>query len=85
MNQPRISTSLLEALSGAIGLDSAARLVALETDPAVEARLDFLGEKANEGTLTPEERSEYEDSVQLIDIISILQAKARMSLLAAAS
>jgi hypothetical protein len=36
-----------------------------------------LPQKANEGTLTREEDAEYKDFVEAVDVISILQAKAR--------
>ena len=57
--------------------DVAARLVALSADETTQNRLDELGDKSTEGLLTPEERSEYEAYVTAIDIIAILQAKAR--------
>ena len=42
-----------------------------------QRRLDELGDKSNEGTLTAAEREEYETYVRAIDFIGILQAKAR--------
>jgi hypothetical protein len=33
--------------------------------------------KANEGTLTPSEDAEYKDFVEAVDLISIIQTKAR--------
>ena len=33
--------------------------------------------KANSGTLTPAEEAEYKDFVEAVDLISIMQAKAR--------
>lgn len=43
-------------------------------------RMATLNEKANEGTLTPAERSELEDFLRIGDIMSIMQSKARLSL-----
>jgi hypothetical protein len=52
-------------------------LVDLRADPEVQARIDELADKCNEGQLTPEEQAEYEAYVFAIDFIAILQAKAR--------
>ena len=55
----------------------ARKIVALRADPELNARIQDLAEKANEGLLTPGERTEYESYVRGIDLISILQSKAR--------
>jgi hypothetical protein len=39
----------------------AQRVAALRADPAVQARIEELAEKCNEGTITPEEMAKYED------------------------
>jgi hypothetical protein len=62
----------------------ARQLVAYRADEATQARIDELAEKCNEGLLTSEERAEYEDFVSAIDLVSILQAKARRVLRQAA-
>jgi len=48
----------------------------LGTDPLVQARVDLLAERANEGLLTPEERAEYETYINADDFIAILKMKA---------
>ncbi len=55
----------------------ALRLAELRADPKTQSRLDLLAEKGNEGQLTPEEETEYKQSVDAIDVLAILQAKAR--------
>ena len=55
----------------------AQRVLALQTDPSIEARMKVLATKANEGQLSVEERAEYENFVEAFDLISILQARAR--------
>ena len=57
--------------------ESARSILEFRIDPAVQARLDLLGEKANEGTLTGDERAEYEAAINAADDISILKLKAR--------
>jgi len=49
----------------------------LRAAPGVEARLEELRGKANEGTLTSAEEAEYKDFVEAIEVVSIVQAKAR--------
>lgn len=63
-------------------LSFAQELAAMRASPKEQARIDELAEKANEGILTAGERAEYEAHIGAIDVISILQAKAR-SVLAA--
>lgn len=58
-------------------VDLAERIVDLRADEALQSRLDELGDKCNEGLLTPDEREEYDTYVAAINYISILQAKAR--------
>jgi hypothetical protein len=48
--------------------------------PADHARLEYLGDRANEGTLTPAERAEYDEYIHVGDVLAILQSKARVAL-----
>jgi hypothetical protein len=74
-------TSVLDHwLEPVITPDVARRLVSLEPDQEVTKRVLELGEKANEGMLSPAERSEYEAYISANDFIAILQAKARQVL-----
>ncbi len=57
--------------------ESARRLVDLRADPSVESRVGELAAGANEGSLTPEERLEYEAYISASNTVAILQAKAR--------
>jgi hypothetical protein len=49
----------------------------LRTDSELEAHIGELRQKANDGTLTPSEDAEYKDFIEAVDLISIMQAKAR--------
>jgi hypothetical protein len=71
---------LLDPLSRCLDAESARRLVDLRVDPPVQERIDTLGERANEGSLSPEERGEYEALVNAADFISILKLKAKRHL-----
>lgn len=68
---------LLDPLTDVLTPESAAALLNLRVDPGVEARIEELRGKANEGALTPEEDAEYKEFVEAVDIVSIMQAKAR--------
>ena len=46
----------------------------------VQERIETLAERANEGTLSHGERSEYEALINAADFISILKLKARLYL-----
>ncbi|HEX7447343.1 MAG TPA: hypothetical protein VF306_07350 [Pirellulales bacterium] len=68
---------MLEPLTAAFTLELARRLVELRANPDLQARVDALADKANQGTLTPEEERVYKGYVEAADIIGIIQAKAR--------
>jgi predicted transcriptional regulator len=55
----------------------ARKIVKFRADSELKARVQELADKANDGLLTHSERSEYEGYVRAIDLIAILQAKAR--------
>jgi len=69
--------ALFEALSHCLDTESARRITEFRIDPGVQARVDLLAEKANQGDLTHDERSEYEAFINASDFISILKLKAR--------
>ena len=71
---------LLDPLSRCLDTESARRVTELRIDPAVQVRIDTLAERANNGLLSDEERTEYEAFINLGDIISILKLKARRNL-----
>lgn len=71
---------LLEPLSLCLDADSARRLIDFHIDRPVQARIEILGQRANEGTLNAAERSEYEALINAADFIAILKLKARRRL-----
>jgi hypothetical protein len=80
MNAATGLDGLLEPFSLCLDAESARRLVAFRIDPPVQARIEMLGERANEGDLTTAERSEYEALINAADFIAILKLKARRHL-----
>ena len=71
---------LLEPLAGCLSPDVAAKVANLRADEAMQARIDYLADHANEGLLTDEEEEEYVGYLHAIDVITVLQAKARSQL-----
>ena len=53
-------------------------MVELRADPAVQARIEELAEKCNEGTITPEEMAEYDAYIQAMDVVAVLQKQSRI-------
>ncbi len=69
---------LLEPVTACLTLEVAQRIVDLRLDdPSTLERLDDLREKANEGTLTAEERAEYDDFVEGNDLVMLIKDQAR--------
>ncbi len=75
-----VLSQLLEPVSQMMPVGFARELAALRATPDVQARIDELADKCNDGRLTDAERAEYDAYVDAIDVISILQAKARDAL-----
>ena len=78
--QEAVFDQVLDPVARCFTPDVARQVAALRADPNLQARLDVLATKANEDELTEEERDEYEAYVEAIDLVSILQAKARQIL-----
>lgn len=75
-NQP-VLDRLLDPIGRILSPEVARKLVRVRFDSHVQARIDKLAGKSNEGKLSESERREYEIYVHAIDFIAILQAKAR--------
>jgi hypothetical protein len=69
---------ILEPVMNAFSRDVAQALVNIRAGEAAQARMADLAEKCNEGILTPAEQAEYESYVHAVDMVSVLQAKARV-------
>jgi hypothetical protein len=68
---------LLDPLTDTLTPETATALLGLRADAEVEARIDELRQKASEGSLTTAEDAEYKDFIEAVDVVSIMQAKAR--------
>ena len=59
---------------------AARRVLALKADRILQARVDYLAGRCNDGRLTAEERAEYGDYVSFSTFVAILKSKARQLL-----
>jgi hypothetical protein len=68
---------LLDPVGRCLSPRAARELAGLRADEEAQMRVRELAEKCNEGTLSAEERVEYESYVMAAHVVAILQAKAR--------
>lgn len=68
---------LLDPVRDALTPEVARAIADLRADAMTQARLDDLAERHHEGHLSPDELAEYQALVSGINLISVLQAKAR--------
>ena len=71
---------LIEALAECLTMDAARKIVALRADDPSQQYVDELADKANQGTLTEDEKSEYDRCLAAFHFIAVMQAKARLIL-----
>jgi hypothetical protein len=69
---------ILESVTRAFSRDVAEALVGIKASQSAQDRISELAEKCNEGLLTPTEQAEYESYVSAVDLVSVLQGKARL-------
>jgi len=67
----------LQPVTEAFTPELARALVDLRADSELEAEIEVLRQKANMGTLSPDEEVAYKDFVEALDVVSIIQSKAR--------
>jgi len=76
----RLLNRLLDPVGRSLSVKAARQLTALRADAELQARVRVLAEKCNDGTLSADERAEYETCVMAANVVAILQAKARARL-----
>ncbi len=57
--------------------DQVTQIVSFHADEQLQARIETLARKANEGELSDEDRAEYQGYAQANKFIAVLQAQAR--------
>ena len=68
---------VIEPLGRCLTAASAREILAQRADEAAARRVEELASKSDAGTLTPEERAEYQLFVEVGDLVALLHAKAR--------
>jgi hypothetical protein len=71
---------LLDPFTRCLDAASARRVAEFGIPAAVQQSVQLLAERANEGLLTEEERTDYEALVNAADFIAILKLKAERQL-----
>jgi hypothetical protein len=71
---------ILDPVAKCLTPEVAQRILAVRLDPQVQARVDGLAAKANEGALTGDERAEYENLIEKADLLGIVKSLARQVL-----
>jgi hypothetical protein len=68
---------VLAPFAASLSPAAAENIANFQTDARTLARVDELADKANEGTLSVDEQTEYDKYLDALSLITILQAKAR--------
>ncbi|HXP86263.1 MAG TPA: hypothetical protein VN841_16170 [Bryobacteraceae bacterium] len=71
---------LLDPFAQCLDAESAQRVIEFGIAPAFQERVSALAERANEGELTEDERTDYEALINAADFIAILKLKAQRRL-----
>lgn len=68
---------IIEPFAECLTQEAARKIVAIRADEQLQQRVDALAHKANAGTLTETEQSEYDRYLAAFHFVTILQARAR--------
>jgi hypothetical protein len=77
MSTTTILGRLLDPITSSLSPETARQVADFRVDEQTQARIDQLADRCNAGELTPDERREYDQYVSAIDVVTVLQAKAR--------
>jgi hypothetical protein len=83
-NNSAMLDQVFDPISECLTPEVAHRIANLRATPEVQGKLDTFADKSSEGTLSIEERAEYEAWVRAINFLGILQSKARKVVAASA-
>jgi hypothetical protein len=81
-NNTPVLDRLVTPLGDCLTPESARRVLALRPDATLQARVDELAGRHNDGLLTPDELAEYSTYVNFGTFVGILKSKARQLLTA---
>ena len=72
-----ILDKMLQPATDEMPPEFARKLLSLRADTELQSRIEELRSKANMGNVSSDEELEYKEFVEAVDIISLLQEKAR--------
>ena len=85
LGHPSALERLLRPSEGDLPADFARKLLSLDFNEADQSRYRELSARSQLGTLTPDERLELDDLLTANDVLTILHAKAELSLKSSAA
>jgi hypothetical protein len=68
---------MIDPISRVLTPTAAQQILQIRADDETQRRIDELADKCNEGTLTADERAEYQSYVSWFKVLTLLQSKAR--------
>lgn len=68
---------MVDPIGKALTPDAAQAILAVRADDETQDRIDELADRCTEGTLSSEERAEYQEFVSLFNLLALLQSRAR--------
>ena len=77
MSAATLLEGMVDPIGRALTPEAAKAILAVRADDKTQQRIDELADKCNEGHLSAEERTEYQEFVALFNILTLLQARAR--------
>ena len=80
MSETALLDQMLDPFTQCLDESSARRVIDFGLSASVQQKMDALAERANEGLLTAQERTDYEALINAADFIAILKLKAKRRL-----
>ena len=77
---PPLAETLAESVAACLDAPSLQAIANFQLDAVTKGRLDELADKANEGQLTGEERTEYQSFIGITEFLGLAQLRARARL-----
>ena len=72
-----LSDHVLDIAADCFDVQTLESLAKLRLSKKLAARVDSMAAKANEGTLSPSERSEYQAYIETSEFLALIQLRAR--------
>ena len=80
MATSNILDRFLDPVTECLTPEVAQKIAEIRVDPDLDERVRELGQKANDGTISPEEDAEYKRYIEVGGFLNVLKAKARFVL-----